>query len=287
VKHLATVALGTISTFAAPQITRSSGDMPVTVPFELSNGHMFVEAYVNGKGPYRFGFDTGASGVGRADSRLVRLLALPTVGEVANSDGIKTTSTTTVALASLRLGTLEKRNVQVPARDYNPDLKPGAVSIIMGIIARDFFTDRLVAIDYPSRTISFSRRSLRVGQPGVVAYSGSLVVPLCFASGCTDAKIDTGSSRGIVLPKKLVGKVMASQPIKIGEARRSNGLATLYEMTLREPAQVGGETSTGQKVLYADPSTDTAVIGSDFLKKYVLTIDQQNHLLRIELPRKR
>jgi hypothetical protein len=285
-QHLGSLALSGLMALAAQQTVHPKPGSAFSVPFELNNGHMFVAAYVNGNGPYRFGFDTGASGVGRADSRLVSLLSLPAVGQVANSDGIRTTSTTVVALASLKLGAMEKRNVEVPARDYNPNLNPGRAPM-MGIISRDFFADRLVSIDYPSRTITFSENFLRAGQAGVVSYTGSFVVPLCFASGCLNAKIDTGSSRGIVIPKEWVGKVAASEPIKIGEAQRTNGVSTLYEMTLREPVRIATMTATRQKVLYADPSDSTAVIGSDFLKDYVLTVDQRNHLLRIDMPRGR
>ena len=49
---------------------------PVSVPFALVDGRVYVEARVNGGGPYRFAVDTGASGIGRADARLVSGLGL-------------------------------------------------------------------------------------------------------------------------------------------------------------------------------------------------------------------
>jgi predicted aspartyl protease len=286
VHPLASLLLAAMVIAPGPAPSEIKPSESFSVPFELSNGHIFVSAFVNGQGPYRFGFDTGASGVGRADNRLVALLALPSAGETANSDGISTMTTSVVALASLKLGSIEKRNIEVPARDYNPNLKSGGMPM-MGIISREFFADRLVTIDYPSRTITFRDASLRSGEAGVVSYSGSFVIPICFAAGCFDAKVDTGSSRSIVIPKELVAKVAASEPVEIGQGMRTNGAVTLYEMTLREPVRVGAVTAVGQEVLYTDPSDSVAVIGSDFLKDYVLTIDQRHHLLRIEMPQKR
>jgi hypothetical protein len=254
---------------------------PSTVPFELYKGHIFVHAFVNGRGPYLFGFDTGASGMGRADASLTKSLSLPKVEETANSDGIRTVTNDVVAVDSLRLGDIQKHDVRLISRDYNHGRQDHP---IMGIIARDFFAGQLVTISYPMRAISFSEGALHAGEPGVVAYSGSFEIPVCFASGCYPGKVDTGSSRGLVIPKALVGKIAATAPVAIGEGRRTNGTASLYELTLKEPVRVGGISSDGEKVLYAEPSDDVINIGSDFLDDYVLTIDQQHHLLRISRP---
>jgi hypothetical protein len=202
-----------------------------SIPFELDHGHIFVTAYVNGRGPYRFGFDTGASGIGRADARLTTELSLPQVAQTANSDGVTVAAADVVSVESLRLGALEKRNVTLISRDYNKGRDPGAPAL-MGIIARDFFADRVVTIDYPKRTITFRTGALRSDEEGVFAYSGSLAVPVCFAAGCFPGKLDTGSSRGIVVPKELLAKISASEPMLVVKAARTNSVATLYEMQL-------------------------------------------------------
>jgi hypothetical protein len=256
---------------------------PQSIPFELSHGHIFVSAFVNGEGPYRFGLDTGASGIGRADASLAAELSLAKVDETANSDGVTTTTSDVVSVQSLRVADLEKRDVQLISRDYNRNRTPDAPRL-MGIIARDFFADRLVTFDYPKRTVSFAHGELRAGEPGVLRYGPSFTIPVCFGSACYPGKVDTGSSRGLVIPEELVGKLAASAPVPIGEALRTNGTATLYEITLRDPVRVGGVTAVVQKALYAQPSSSTIVIGSDFLKDYVLTIDQQHQLLRIARP---
>jgi hypothetical protein len=255
----------------------------VSVPFELYKGQIYVPAFVNGKGPYRFVFDTGASGIGRADRRLVAELSLETAGEVQNSDGINIGTMAVVKADSVRVGSLERRKVELASRDYNLHRKPGDAPV-MGIIGRDFFKDRLLTIDYPHRTIGFSSGRLRAADRGVVAYKPSFAIPVCFEIGCFDGKVDSGSNRSLIIPKNLVGRIAASDPVRIGSGTSANTVFELYEMRLLHPVRVSGVTAADQKVLYSEPSDDTINIGSDFLKDYVLTIDQRHRLLRISRP---
>jgi hypothetical protein len=256
-----------------------------SVPFELYKGHIYVHAFVNGQGPYRFVFDTGASGIGRADTRLVKELSLRVTGQEQNSDGINVAPITMVAADSVRLGGLEKRDVILASRDYNVNRKPSEAPV-MGIIGRDFFTERLLTIDYPARKIILSRGSLSARQRGVVAYKPSFSIPVCFKAGCFEGEVDSGSNRSLIIPKALVGLVEASAPVRIGSGTSANTSFELYEMQLAQPVRISGVTATNQKILYSEPSDDTINIGSDFLKDYVLTIDQRHRLLRISKPKR-
>ena len=255
-----------------------------SVPFELYRGHIFVAAFVNGKGPYRFVFDTGASGMGRADRRLVSELSLPKVGEEQNSDGINVAPIDVVSADSLRLGSFQKRRLKLLSRDYNLHRKAGEAPV-MGIIGRDFYKDRLLTIDYPKRTISFSDGKLKRNDRGVVAYKPSFRIPVCFSIGCYDGKVDSGSNESIIIPKALVARISASPPVHVGSGTSANTVFEMYEMQLLDPVSVSGVTARKQKVLYSDPSDDTINIGSDFLKDYVLTIDQRHRLLKISRPK--
>ena len=256
-----------------------------SVPFELYRGHIYVQAFVNGKGPYRFVFDTGASGIGRADTRLVKELSLRVTGQEQNSDGINVAPITMVAADSIRLGNLQKRDVTLASRDYNIHRKPSEAPV-MGIIGRDFYRDRLLTIDYPARKITFSTDSLSARQRGVVAYKPSFTIPVCFDAGCFAGQVDSGSNRSLIIPKTLVGLVEASTPVRIGSGTSANTRFELYEMRLAQPVRISAVTATNQKILYSDPSDNTINIGSDFLKDYVLTIDQRRHLLKISRPKR-
>lgn len=276
------LAIGLAAAVMASQANAARDSQENPVSFELRHGHIFVQAYVDGKGPYLFGFDTGASGMGRADVRLTSELALPRIGEEQNSDGIKTVTTDVVQAARVRLGPVEKRNVRLLSRDYNGS--NATPPFLMGIIGRDFFADDLLTIDYPHRTLSLTHGRLKSGSPGVVAYGASFTIPVCFKSACYKGKVDTGSSMSLVLPKELATAMASAPATHVGTGRRTNSTSELYEVALNQPVRVAGVTASGVKVHYADPSDEAINVGSDFLKDYVLTIDQRHHLLRITKP---
>jgi predicted aspartyl protease len=261
----------------------NSANQSVMVPFEFYKGHIYVKAFVDGKGPYRFVVDTGASGIGRADQRLVAALSLRPVGHEQNSDGINSAPILLVSADSLRLGGLEKRHVTLASRDYNGHLKPGEAPV-MGIIGRDFFRDRLLTIDYPARTIRSSTGRLRPGDAGVVAYKRDLTIPVCFAIGCFDGRVDSGSDGSLIIPKSLASRIRATAPVRAGSATAANTHFALYQEQLLQPVRISTVTAANQKILYSDPSDKVINIGSDFLKDYVLTIDQRHRLLKISRP---
>jgi len=262
-----------------------SGAKPLpggAVPFELRGGHIFVQAYVNGKGPYLFGFDTGASGMGRADTRLTQELSLAKVGEEQNSDGIKTVTTDVVAVDRLRLGPIMKRNVRLLSRNYNGSSK--SPPFLMGIIGRDFFADWLLTIDYPNQRLAFSRGRLNPRNRDVVRYGPGFRIPVCIGTTCVDGKLDTGSSLSLVFPKALALSNASGPATPMGTGRRMNSVTELFQVELRAPVTVAGALAKNRTVMFADRSETTVNVGSTFLKDYVVTIDQRHQLLRISRP---
>ena len=76
------------STFAAPKTETADaaiagGEAQTVIPFTLINNHVYGQAMVDGKGPYRFIFDTG--GVNLVTPTLAKVLGLATTGQFAGS----------------------------------------------------------------------------------------------------------------------------------------------------------------------------------------------------------
>lgn len=144
---------------AAPsgcQLARApKADFVMQVPFDMIDGRIYVQASVNGDGPFKFAIDTGASGMGRADSSLVSKLGLDLQEPILNSDGVKTAEAATAKIESIDVGGFSRRDLQVITKDYNSRMGPEAA--FSGIIAREFFADGLLVIDYPRKLLSFSR----------------------------------------------------------------------------------------------------------------------------------
>ncbi|MCI1142866.1 aspartyl protease family protein [Sphingomonas sp. WKB10] len=82
----------------------------LSVPFRVVDGRIYVTVKVDGKGPFVFAVDTGASGMGRADAGLVAALAMPLSGSGHTSDGVATAEVRTVRLASVALGGFVRRD---------------------------------------------------------------------------------------------------------------------------------------------------------------------------------
>lgn len=179
------------------------------VPFEVIDGRIYLEANVNGDGPFRFAVDTGASGLGRADSSLVSALGLEILKPAMNSDGVKSAEADTTHIRSLEIGGLVKQNLAVITRDYNSKMTPDAA--LSGIVGRDFFNDGLLKIDYAHTTLSFSRTlSLSPEQAGVLRYERPFRVPVSIGATLTEGNIDTGANVSFVLPRSLFEEVSGS-----------------------------------------------------------------------------
>ncbi|WP_313143084.1 aspartyl protease family protein [Stenotrophomonas sp.] len=93
-----------------------------------------MQAQANNTGPFRFAVDTGASGMTRADSRLVRTMALLAGGSALNFDGLQSAEATTVHIDSLSLGALRHRDITAIARDYS--IRQLELAKFDGILAR-------------------------------------------------------------------------------------------------------------------------------------------------------
>ncbi len=128
---------------------------PVVVPFELlRTKHMAVTIKVNGKGPYRVIFDTGApmtvltNKVAR-EAGLLQGAAKPSLNLFGASGGPVTAKT-------LEVGGLKAENVQVIVMDH-PTVKELALALgpIEGIVGFPFFARYRMTLDYKEKKMTF------------------------------------------------------------------------------------------------------------------------------------
>lgn len=257
------------------QAARASAVM--RVPFEIVSGRIYVQVHVNGAGPYRFMFDSGATGMGRADTSLVNELSIPIAGTATNSDGVNTTTVNVVRLQSVSLGGMTRTDVEVLSRDYS---RGGEAAKMSGIIGRDFFADGLLVIDYPARMLVFARASLRSGDEGIVAYQGNFHVPVTVGSETVDGMLDTGSNLTMHLPRSLYDRIAADPLTPAGEGRRANTVFELYSTRLHDPVRIGVLSISDAPVMVSDLAP-WLNIGAGFLKDYVLAFDQRSRLVAL------
>jgi predicted aspartyl protease len=268
----------------APSDACSLAHQPLTgtlvqMPFESVDGRIYVQARVNGREPYRFAVDTGASGIGRADMRLVSALGLSLHGETTTSDGVSKARVETARIEALQLGELVHRDVEVIARDYNARNAPEAA--FDGILARDFFADGLLRIDYPNRMLTFSRtEQLGASSANALPYTRAFRIPVTVDGHPFVAQLDTGANVGFVLPQTVFEKV-SDQPL--GESVRSqltNGQLESWRAVVNGPIRVG-QVSHAQMEARVSPKYPELLVGAHALQDAVVMIDSRSQVVAV------
>lgn len=252
-------------------LATAPGETVIDVPFEVVDGRIYLQVQVNDAGTFRFAVDTGASGVARADTRLVRALNLPMGGTASHSDGVRTADAATVRFDALALGGVRRQDVVAITRDYNA--RQSEAAAFDGILARDFFDDGLLLLDFPRKRLRFRRdHRLLPGQPGTLAYTRAFRIPVQIGTVTTEAQLDTGANVALVLPAALheraaSGTVVAGDPLALSHGRIQSGQARLDV-----PLVVGGLTLRNLDVRVSDHYPE-AVIGAHALQDAAVLID--------------
>ncbi len=261
---------------AVPVIPQS--DIDIRVPFDIVHGRVYLEARVNGEGPFRFAVDTGASGWGRADASLTGALGLPVQGTTETSDGVSEATVETVRFDTLELGGLVRRDLEVITRDYSSGAPPEAA--FSGIIARQFFEDGLLVIDFPARTLTFSRSAPPLGEAGSLGYERPFRIPVRIGERLVQGQLDTGADVTLVLPQALYDDVEASAVASAGNATLTNTVIESGRGTVRGPVEIGGISLSEVEVRVSGRYPEL-LIGGHVLGDAVVAIDQRSRRVSV------
>lgn len=284
------IAILTLWPFAAPtlaspvlesacSLAARPGERIIDVPFDVVDGRIHVEVQVNGSGPYRFAIDTGASGMARADARLVRQLALPADASTRHSDGVQTAQADTVRINALALGGLLHSDVTALTRDYNARQSRDAA--FDGILARGSFADGVLIIDYPQRRLQFRRDiNLLPAQPDTLAYSRAFRIPVTIGTVTTEAQLDTGANVAMVLPTALFRRAAGAAVTTGDRLTLSHGEVDGGHAQLDVPVLIGGLALQGLHVRVSDHYPE-AVVGAHALQEAVVLIDQRSQQVAV------
>lgn len=251
-----------------------SEDFQMKVPFDVVDGRIYVQARVNGRGPFRLAVDTGASGWGRADASLVSALHLKAGKSTVTSDSVKAAPVATVRLDSLELGGLSRQDLDVIARDYSRRMQAGAA--FYGIIGRQFFANGLLIVDYPDRTLLFTRKlSLSPMQENVLGYRRPFRVPVSIGGLRTEGNLDTGADVTFVLPKSLFERVSDAPLQTAGRGRLTNTVIETKRATVHGPFRMGGVSLSDVQVRVSNRYPEL-LVGARALQHFVVMIDQRS-----------
>jgi len=263
----------------APRTVLPAGD--VIVPMTLHEAQPVIEVMVNGQGPFKFLFDTGAGGHRRISAALADRLGLAESGEVTTGDpsGQNRQTLKLAAVQSISIGKAEFHDLELVRRDSKQVIDKDRG--IDGILGFGVFAECLITLDYPGKRFVMARGELPAD--GSVAYTddnGVPQIPISVGGVEVEADVDSGSMGNVAVPGSVADKLkLKREPVVVGKA--STGF---NQFEIRQ-APLDGELRVGGQVL-RDPSIEIfdifprANIGGQFLRNFSLAIDQPNKRLR-------
>jgi len=257
-----------------------------TVPMPRFQNIPYVEAYVNGKGPYRLVVDTGAPLLG-LNNAVADDLKLPatSLGDTpgtrikVRSPGGDGRPATPRDVDTLKIGNAEFSGVQALASDspFTSDFD--------GVLGLAVFRDCLLTFDYPAGELRLAQGTLPPANGRDVLDYETRMGKIVFAADVDgqpfDFTLDTGASAWFVFPKALTKRSKYLHgPVEAHQARTIDRTITVQMARLDCRLQLGRHTFLRPYGL-VEGDTDLTVIGSGALDEFALTLDQANRRLRL------
>lgn len=283
----ATLALALVAT--APEAVRAQSGA-VALPLEFSDaGNPLIPLHVNGKGPFWFIFDTGAS----SSTILPPLLLHVPLARAAQADRTVTTAggrgsdTEFFRIDSLRYGPLSAQNVDAPLFKQ-PTSKSHELSGVAGV---DIVRAHAVEFDLPA---SMMRRHAPAFTGGAGwtqirsrydEKSGAFFVELRVDSIVGEGLIDTGAQHTVLGPSftRALGWTDSTSGVRrVGSVSGSEGNAIPIHMVAGKQFWFGPQALPAGPALFADLQIfqsvssiglPVAIIGMDILRRQRFLID--------------
>jgi hypothetical protein len=218
---------------------------PIVIPFEtLKSGHMAVQITVNGKGPYRVIFDTGAP-INLLNNKLAKeadLLKntpksmLPLLGTIAE-----------VKVKELKVGAAKAADQHAIVMDHPlVELMAKKLGPLYGIVGFPFFARYRMTIDYQAETLTFVPNGYKPAN--VMRSLEATLMQLAMAGdqppkvlspaaqwGLTARKDADDDEAGVDIKEVLTGSAADEAGLKTGDrlltvdGRWTDSLADLFE----------------------------------------------------------
>ena len=212
---------------------------PVAVPFQLlKTKHITVDIKVNGKGPYRVIFDTGAP-MTVLNSKLAKEAGLPAGGGLFG--GMPGNAKT------LEVGGLKVENVPVVVMDHplvELMSREKDIGQLYGIVGFPFFARFKVTLDYKAKTMTCTPSGfeppdvMKELQKAIEGLLGGEAAPKVLAPaaqwGLVAEKAKDDEEAGVTLKEVLPGGAAAAAGLKAGDrlltldGRWTDSIADLY-----------------------------------------------------------
>ena len=219
---------------AAPVV---SGTCAV-VPLDVSGAIPVIDVMINGKGPYRFGIDTGAQGMGRISEDLAAQLGLEAIGEVRTPAPGGTLATRKIYRAGkLSIGGISFANADLVTMAALPN-RPTTWA---GILGNDALRQLTLILDYGQKALKLSHEAVKDGVAATFE-RGVPAIPVKIGDQHLTVDLDTGNGAAPLFVSEAVAKAVpqSGPAVERGKARTSFGEFSIMEAPIAVPVAVGG-----------------------------------------------
>ncbi|MEK7833152.1 MAG: aspartyl protease family protein, partial [Acidobacteriota bacterium] len=184
------------------KINRAGGKEIVTLPFELINNRPFVKIMINGKGPFRFVIDTGASMSVLSDKTADRLGVKPVAkgGSARAIGGSGTFPILYGLLDTIQMGETRIDVVPIYIRTVHSTAETPEAEHSDGYIGLSVLSQYAVTLDYKTQEMLLDRTPLReeqlASQPAADQTGGTRPVENLGALAATGVEVPIRSTSG-------------------------------------------------------------------------------------------
>lgn len=269
-----------------------TGGSETTIPFDLIDSHIYLSVFLNGKGPYRFVFDTGAFNL--IDPDVAREIGASAVGHQAGSGaGAAVAEVQFARVASLKLGNVELQDQLFAVLPLHKGFAVAAGAPLDGLIGWEVLSRFVTSIDYAARTITLRREA---------APRNGAVIPFVFRSthpefACTiddiasQCLVDTGSGSALDLMRPFVAahpSVVPADATALGVNAYGVGGGDIGRLGRVRSFELGGLTLHDLIARFSEATAGLAVqqgvganVGSGVWSRFTVTFDYQRQTMTL------
>jgi hypothetical protein len=242
-----------------------------SVAMQDVGGRPLVELRINGKGPYLFILDTGASHT---------VIAADVIEELGLKGG---------RIEELRLSDAAMHNV--PFLPFPGLSGLGGDRPPRGVLSAAAFPGYLLTLDYPARKILLRAGELPAAdQRRVFQYETNDFlpkVPIRLQGRVHWVHVDSASPGGLMLPRRFLEELkLSSMPVNAGRARTVAGEFPLTAAMLEGTIELGEYSLDVGRVIFSDvrpgPAPGPGNLGYEVLRQFAVTMDSKNRRMRFE-----
>jgi hypothetical protein len=253
----------------------------IVAPITFTAGLPTLTVTINGKGPFKLGFDTGSMGGAHLNAGAIEKLGLKQTGEALAGDPSGKNPQHIAIFPDIDID-LAGTTLSVGATS-SPPMATDKLAALDGIVGPELVGSGLLTLDYRGAAFSFEQAALPAADGKTIfSYSGPIArVPVDVEGQKADAYLDTGNVRaGLILPEAMAAKLANyGSATQAGTAHTVSNAIEMKAVTLAKAPSIGATALAMTEIQF--PSVGLANVGSAALQALVVRVDTKNHRVQV------